>query len=231
MANNSLSNTKINITYSSLLHAGGVPIPSVGQAQLYDGNGTTTALKLGANCNGATICGTLSATSLAGVSLNLSTKLTPDQLNILELVKILYPLNAIVYTADSTNPGTRSGWIGTTWEQISQGRFIVGVGTGTDNNTITQPFSAGNNFGEYNHSLVITEIPSHTHSLNVDGEQFYITNDANTAQPTTFGRFRGDGPSGDNDGRYCPTLPSTGGGLSHNNIPPGFGLWVWKRIA
>lgn len=231
MANNSLSNTKINITYSSLLHAGGVPLPSSGQAQLYDGSGTVSSLKLGANCNGATICGTLSATTLAGVSLNLNTKLIPDQINILELVKVLYPIDTVIYTVTNTNPGTRTGWVGTTWTQISQGRFIAGIGTGTDSNTNTQSITAGNNYGEYTHTLTVAEMPSHTHTLNVAGEQFYITNDGNSSQPQTEGRFRSDGPSGSNDGRYCGILPSTGGGLSHNNLPPSYGLYVWRRTA
>lgn len=82
-----LQNLNICDTYYGVLHAGGVPIPSTGQAQIYDGNGTTTALKLGANCNGATICGTLSATSL-----QLQNKLTTD------LLPVITPSVSGVYT-------------------------------------------------------------------------------------------------------------------------------------
>lgn len=226
-----LETVNISDTYYGLLHAGGVPIPSTGQPLIRDGSGTPTALRLGANCNGATICGTLSATTLAGGNLNLDTKITPSQLNVLEVVKVLYPINAVIFTTDNVNPGTRSGWVGTTWTQISQGRFIVGVGTGTDSRGESKALVAGNNTGEYNHILTDNEMPSHTHSLNVGGEQFYITNDGNDKSPTTLGRFRGDGPSGSNDGRYCNSLPATGGDQPHNNIPPGFGLYVWQRTA
>jgi hypothetical protein len=226
-----LETVNISDTYYSLLHSGGVPIPATGQPLIRDGSGTPTALKLGANCNGATICGTLSATTLAGGSLNLDSKITPTQLNLLELVKALYPLNAVIYTTDSINPGTRSGWVGTTWTQIAQGRFIVGVGTGIDSRGESKPITPGNNAGEYNHILTEAEMPSHTHSLMVGTEQFYITNDKNDKNPTSLGRFRSDGPSGDKDGRYCSILPSAGGSSPHNNVPPGFGLYVWQRTA
>lgn len=226
-----LETTNISDTYYGLLHAGGVPIPSTGQHLIRDGSGTPTAIRLGANCNGATICGTLSATKIAGKSLDIDDLITPTQINISELVKVLYPVGSVIYTATGTNPGTRSGWNGTTWSQIATGRFIVGVGSGVDDRGENRSFGSGNTYGEYFHVLNVNEIPSHTHSLNVGGEQFYITNDKNDKSPTTLNRFRSDGPSGSNDGRYCSVLPSTGGSQEHNNIPPGYGLWVWQRTA
>lgn len=68
-----LTNVNISDTFYGLLHAGGQPIAATGQAQIYDGNGGTTSLKLGINCNGATICGGLSATTLSATNLSLST--------------------------------------------------------------------------------------------------------------------------------------------------------------
>ena len=68
-----LTNVNISDTFYGLLHAGGQNVPATGQAQIYDGNGNTTALKLGVNCNGATICGGLSASSLSATSLSLTT--------------------------------------------------------------------------------------------------------------------------------------------------------------
>lgn len=65
LAATNLTNVNISDTFYGVLHAGGESLPSSGQAQIYDGYGNPTALKLGANCNGATICGELSATSLS----------------------------------------------------------------------------------------------------------------------------------------------------------------------
>lgn len=72
MANNSLSNTKINITYASLLHANGVPIPVAGQEDIYDGAGNKSSLKLGRACNGATVCGTFTCDTLSAGNITVS---------------------------------------------------------------------------------------------------------------------------------------------------------------
>jgi hypothetical protein len=145
-----------------------------------------------------------------------------------DIVNHIYPVGSIFLSFTNADPSFR--FTGTLWVQVSQGRFVVGVGTGNDE-IQNRVFTAGNTTGEYNHTLTVAEMPNHTHSLDVDGEQFYITNDANTSGPNTFGRFRAQGPSDDNDGRYCPQLPSTGGGQAHNNTPPGFGLYVWQRTS
>jgi hypothetical protein len=60
-----LTNFNASDTFYGILHAGGQNMPPSGQPQIYDGFGTPTALRLGSNCNGATICGPLSATSLS----------------------------------------------------------------------------------------------------------------------------------------------------------------------
>jgi len=60
-----LTNFNVSDTFYGVLHAGGQNMTPSGQSQIYDGIGTPTALRLGTNCNGATICGTLSATSLS----------------------------------------------------------------------------------------------------------------------------------------------------------------------
>ena len=217
MASTTLTNTKIKETYVGVLHSNGAVLPSTGQQDIYDGGGNKSSIKIGRACNGVTICGPLSCSSIAIGNPTL-------------LINLLYPINSIFLSTDNTNPGTR--FVGTTWSQISQGRFLAGQGTGNDGTT-SYTVGLSNFNGEYRHTLTEAEMPSHTHSLKIgtDQEQFYLTNDANTATPTADGRFRAQGPTGTNDGRYAPNLPSTGGGGSHNNIPPGFGIYVWKRTA
>lgn len=222
-----LASVNISDTYYGVLHAGGQNLPPTGQAQIYDGYGTLAAIRVGANCNGVTICGPLSATSLTTTSkLSAST-----QFDVFNLLNVLHPVGSVIFTTTGDSPSLRSGWSGTTWIQVSQGRFIVGQGTGTDSNGEVKSFSVGNAAGEYRHTLTVAEMPGHTHSLNVEGEQFYITNDNNTSGPTSFGRFRSQGPDDKNDGRYCPILPSAGGSQPHSITPPGFGLYVWQRTT
>ena len=72
----SLTDQDISATYKGLIHSQGVPIPSTGQVRLYDGEGTATALSLGANSNGATIQGALTATgSLSTPNLTVTTNI------------------------------------------------------------------------------------------------------------------------------------------------------------
>ena len=206
-----LANVNISDTYYGVLHAGGQNLPPTGQAQIYDGYGTLAAIRVGANCNGVTICGPLSATSLTTTSkLSAST-----QFDIFNLLNVLHPVGSIIFTFNSNNPGTtRSGWSGTTWSQISQGLFIVGVGTGIDSRGESKPITPGNNAGEYNHILTIDEMPGHTHTVGnivlVNGYQ---------------------GSGGGKVGRSSANSGSTGGSQAHNNTPPGFGLYVWQRTA
>ncbi len=66
-----LGPTNISETFNGLLHAFGSPLPlDSTQALIYDGYGTPSALRLGSNCNGATICGTLSCDNIATSTIN-----------------------------------------------------------------------------------------------------------------------------------------------------------------
>jgi hypothetical protein len=142
---------------------------------------------------------------------------------------LIYPIGSIYLSAINSDPA--SLFPGTIWVRISEGRFLVGVGSGNDGTRI-KSFASGNNSGEYDHQLSEGEMPSHTHSLqHPDGEQFYLTNDGNDGEPNGDGRFRSDGPDKERDGRYNSNLQPTGGNIAHNNTPPGFGVYVWKRTV
>lgn len=224
-----LTNFNINETYYGVLHAGGQNLPATGQAQIFDGYGTNSAIKIGANCNGVTVCGPLSASSLS-----LATPLSAStEFDILNLLNVLHPIGSIIFTYNGTNPGSRSGWNVTTWTQVSQGRFIVGVGTGTDISGESKNFISGNNEGEYKHILTIDEMPSHTHKadwVNSDDTGEYGA-DRYRSNPGAWGF------TGDTDSLTLVTgsdkirIESKGGNNPHNNLPPGFGLYVWQRTA
>ena len=202
MATTTLTNATISETYVSLLHSNGEILPATGQVEIYDGCGNESSIKIG-RCSdnaGLTVCGPISA----------SGALDGDWSTLIDLI---YPIGSIFFSADNVNPGVR--FTGTTWTQISQGRFIAGVGIGTDINTNTHTVAAGedSSTGEYTHQLTENEMPNHTHDL----------------------PFRLIGPAG---GGFLNGYPSTGEGLvsseaggnqRHNNIPPYFGLYVWQR--
>lgn len=201
MASTSLTNTNISDTYVGVLHAKGEPIPATGLEDVYDGFGNKSALKIGRDS--IDVDGELGDGFAAAAA------------------KAIYPVESIIFTADNTNPGTR--FTGTTWEQVAEGKFIAGVGTGTDANGATKAYAAGDDAtGEYNHTLSVDEIPSHTHPITNSSR---LGSDPNVA-------FYGDHGNPAYAPQSTPLLPdNTGGGNSHNNTPPAFGMYVWKRTA
>jgi len=136
----------------------------------------------------------------------------------------IYPVNSILFTATNIDP--QNFIVGTFWQQIAQGLFIASVGTSVDKNgtgfNVAESTAVTNfNVGEYNHLLTVNEMPAHTHS-------FQPIEGTTTGSSGPFSESAA-GPSG------APlasiTSNSTGGGVSHNNIPPFYGLYVWRRIG
>jgi hypothetical protein len=207
MASESLTNTNISETYVGVLHAKGEAIPATGLQDVYDGFGNKSALKIGQAGKGIDIDGSLGAS----------------------FINTLYPVGAVIFSADNTNPGVR--FSGTTWIQEAAGRFIAGVGTGNDG-TNTQAVPAGNDStGKYKHSLTEAELPSHNHNTFKDISSS-TNNTANFAA-------RKDASGGSQNYAIQSTTETpdvfptsnTGSGTAHNNTPPSFGLYVWKRTA
>ena len=136
----------------------------------------------------------------------------------------VYPIGSIYMNVNSTNPGTLFGG---TWEQI-QGRFLLGM---------SSSYPAGSQGGEASHTLTTDEMPSHGHNpANEAGYSGFITNSKKAFSIGDMGSQSGSG-------RYYPyasaafdisrnTLTgTTGGGKSHNNMPPYLSIYIWKRTA
>lgn len=136
----------------------------------------------------------------------------------------VYPIGSIYMNVNSTNPGTLFGG---TWEQI-QGRFLLGM---------SSSYPAGSQGGEASHTLTTEEMPSHGHNpANEAGYSGFITNSKKAFSIGDMGAQSGSG-------RYYPyasavfdisrnTLTgTTGGGKSHNNMPPYLSIYIWKRTA
>lgn len=196
MASESLTNTNISDTYVGVLHAKGEAIPASGLQDVYDGFGNKSALSIGRAGNGIDVDGTLGSNFKSAIA------------------EAVYPVGSIIFSIDNTNPGVR--FTSTTWTQVAEGKFIAGVGTGTDSNAATHTVTAGDTdtTGEYEHALTVGELPSHSHTLLGGG--------FNGSEGIEPGSRRTDdlGQSG-----------TTGNNESHNNIPPTFGMYVWQRTA
>ena len=129
-----------------------------------------------------------------------------------------YPVGSVKITYDNVNPSTNMGG---TWVQFSQGRVLIGQGTGSDGTT-SMTFGAAGTGGEYNHTLTQEEMPSHYHAskpLWVGGSGAG-SNNCVAGYPTT-GKA----------GQYGINTENTGGSKAHNNLPPYAVVYCWRRTA
>jgi hypothetical protein len=217
MALPDLTNLFVADSYKGVLHTANVPLFGANLPPVYDGLGNKSSLKLGSDGNGASISGCLSADciDIAGFT----------------LIDYLYPVGAVYFSIDDNNPSTR--FSGTSWNKIADGRFIAGVGTGTDQNSNSRSISSGNNGGSYIHTLTVNQIPSHTHSPVEDPSFPYVVTwpylgvisrqEAGSDSQDSF-MFPGQRPQ-------AQTLSEVGGNAPHENTPPGFGLYIWQRTS
>ena len=116
-----------------------------------------------------------------------------------------YPVGAVYISTVSTSPASLFGG---TWEQLKD-RFLLGAG---------DTYSAGSTGGEAAHTLTVDEMPSHTHT--------FPTWYAGVGNGSAVQR----GWSGESTNKLIATY-TTGGGRPHNNMPPYFAVYMWKRIA
>ena len=161
----------------------------------------------------------------SGIDL-LSLITTTVQTTTANFLNSIYPVGSILYTSTSTNPGILLP--NTSWQQVAQGLFIAGVGAGVDKNGLGFTVGAENaasNYavGEYSHAITAGETPPHTHDIQL---RLNTTGSADSYQ---------NGPQNspamrlDNSTTYT-TQPNVGGS-GNNNIPPFYGMYVWKRIT
>ena len=149
---------------------------------------------------------------------------------------LAYPVGSIYMSMSATNPAELFGG---TWEQIAQGRCLIGAGTGTDSRSESKTFTAGATGGEYNHVLTVGEMPSHNHtaSCNTTGNHthtFYCGYRGTTGNSSEAFQGQNDWANStlsSGNHSHTITIGSNGSGLAHNNLPPYMGLYVWKRTA
>ena len=143
-----------------------------------------------------------------------------------------WPVGSI-YT--STKPTDPHELFGGTWEPI-QGTFLWCAGP---------KHAAGTSGGEETHTLIIEEMPAHSHSgttswsgnhthhvsRNVD-----ITNEETNSYPgsrDTIGNYDGSSPfvtSANGNHNHTFTTDNSGGGEAHNNMPPYKSVYAWQIV-
>lgn len=135
-----------------------------------------------------------------------------------EHLNACYPVGSVKLTWDAANPGTR---LGGTWVQCSQGRVLLGQGTGSDGST-SMTFAAGSAGGEYNHTLTQEEMPSHYHA----SKPLWVGGGGAGSNNCVAGY-----PTIGKAGQYGINTENTGGSKAHNNLPPYAVVYCWRRTA
>lgn len=125
----------------------------------------------------------------------------------ISIVDYIYPVGAIYISTVNTNP---QDLFGGTWEQIKD-RFLLSTG---------DSYTSGSTGGEATHTLTIAEMPAHHHNIGNNRGSGNMTWSGLTGVKNADGVVYG-----------YPTTGDTGGGQSHNNMPPYLVVYMWKRTA
>ncbi len=122
----------------------------------------------------------------------------------------------ILITLNSTSPATR--YPGTTWAAIAAGTFLAAAGT---------DYAAGSTGGEAKHALTAAENASHRH------DEIYRNNETTPLTYVNSSATAGTALAllGYNDGSFKLTTSYSGSGTAHENRPPYYSVYMWRRTA
>lgn len=205
----SRNNQYIGNQYYGTLHTKNAPITGSDLPFVYDAYGNKSTLQLGTE----------------------TIAIDDYEFNVQTLIDSFYPINSIKLTMSSSAPNIPN----TEWERVSKGRFLVGAGTGYDKYGNIETFGVGeNNKGEYVHTLTVSEMPKHTHDISIGDSRFKYF-----VMWSALGRIvRQEAENGSTGAYLFPSggfhtsrMSSSGKSKAHQNTPPSFGVYVWKRIS
>lgn len=124
-----------------------------------------------------------------------------------------HPIGSYYWSDEATDPGRLFGG---TWEEVTD---VFLFAAARDNQV---GYQAGDSGGSKTHTLTVDEMPSHTHRLGIDnpnGEQLGGSKLQHLYNPNAI--FYG----------LDDVIKTAGGGQAHNNMPPYYATYCWRRIA
>ena len=127
------------------------------------------------------------------------------------VMNFAYPLGSIFISVNPTNPATYLGF--GTWTIFGQGRVLIGVDP-LDVGPIDPLNTSGLTGGFKQHTLTVSEMPSHTHTVPTGSS---VTGAINQLQSNSIADIT-DFISG-----------ASGGGGPHQNLPPYITVYMWRR--
>ena len=146
----------------------------------------------------------------------------------------LFPVGTILETTNDANPST---YIGGTWEQLDAGLTTITAGEYKETHNGTEDtyvFTAGSsNFtrngtsmsGEAEHVITEGESAKHTHKYN------YAFDSAKGSQGLNWGLVLTSNPEQPYTQFYPNDFSFYGNNQPHNNIPPAYGVYRFRRTT
>jgi hypothetical protein len=142
---------------------------------------------------------------------------------------LIYPVGSIYMSTVNVDPATLFGG---TWERLED-RFLLGAGSTYTAGDTGGSATMAHTHSTGNHTLTVSEIPSHTHGA--QGWR-YGHGEKQDNYCMAYTRLTGDAAS-----TSTPIL-ATGGGKAHNhgntgaasnddNMPPYIVVYMWKRLT
>lgn len=133
-----------------------------------------------------------------------------------------HPVGSLYISDNATSPAKLYGG---TWERI-EGKFIMGA---------SGNYPAGSKGGEATHKLTESELPNITGDFEFqsDGNNQGIVNGATGAfrlGQMALGAFYPNNKI-DEDNTARQVRMSFGSNSPHNNIPPYYSMYIWRRVA
>lgn len=151
----------------------------------------------------------------------MATKLQPIQVNMVELLKLVYPVGSVYINASvDTNPATLLGF--GTWTAFGAGRVMVGQDTSDVQFDVLEETG-----GAKTHTLTASEsgLPAHGHTVNNGASQIaWVTSGGDGHYQTPGTSTKGYVISVNNNS-------AANASSAHNNLQPYIIVKMWKRTA
>ena len=140
------------------------------------------------------------------------------------LMATQFPVGISIITQDPRNPAEYLGF--GSWERDLQGRALVGVTTDVTSASPDWVKTVNREFGEYEHTLTVEEIPSHNHKT----YQSWGGTGSGMEGFERLSDFSGHSNDAITDSFGYQISTSVGGGLPHNIVSPSKTKFIWTRI-
>lgn len=159
------------------------------------------------DCSGQGNANELAIAANAEAIRTLESGIQLGSISITQLLLMAHPIGSIYSSTVATSP---ADLFGGTWERI-KGRFIWGIDDSEN---------AGDTGGEVTHTLTVDEMPSHNHNFPTT---IHETEHSDNKDKYTYGGWSNSYGMGGTE--------HSGGGQPHNNMPPYYGAYIWRRTA